>query len=80
MTPAAIAMYAVFGLGALGGGLVLGIAMLRQRDLVPAWAGWALVASEPVRILGLVLGLPPGPPLASLLIAIAFYGVVRGAR
>lgn len=80
MTPVAIAMYAVFGLGALGGGLVLGIAMLRQRDLVPAWAGWALVASEPVRVLGLVLGVPPGPPLASLLIAVAFYGVVRGRR
>lgn len=75
-----IALYAVFGLGALGGGLLLGAAMLRQRDAVPVWAGAALVASEPVRVLGLVLGLPWGPPLASLLIAAAFAGVWRSRR
>lgn len=80
MTVVAIAMYATFGLGALVGGLVLGIAMLRQRDVVPAWAGWALVASEPVRVAGLLLGVPVGPSLASLLMAAAFLGVWRGRR
>jgi hypothetical protein len=73
-------MYAVFGVGALGGGLVLGIAMLRQGGAVPTVAGWLLVASEPVRVLGLVLGLPVGPPLASVLIAVAFGLTLRSLR
>jgi len=80
-TPTMIGVYAVFGLGALGGGLILGIAMLRQRGAVPAWAGWAMLASEPVRVIGLMTGVPlVGPPLASLLIAVAFAGVVRSLR
>lgn len=72
--------YGVFGIGALAGGIVLAIAMLRQRDVVPAWAGWALLASEPVRMAGLALGIPVGPPLASLLIMVGFAGVVLVAR
>lgn len=71
-----VVMYGVFGIGALLGGLILGVAMLRQRDVVPAWAGWGLVASEPVRVAGLMLGLGFGPPLASLLILVAFAGVM----
>lgn len=54
--------------------------MLRQRGAVPAWAGWALVASEPVRVAGLLLGVPVGPPLASLLILVAFVTTIRSAR
>lgn len=76
----AFAMYAGFGLGALLGGLVLGIAMLRQRGAVPAWAGWALIACEPVRVIGLLLGIPVLPVVASLLVAVAFAGVVFSAR
>lgn len=69
-----------FGVGALLGGLILGIVMVRQRGTVPAWAGWALIASEPVRMAGLMLGLPVGPPLASLLIMAGFAGVLLTAR
>ena len=74
--PSAILLYAGFGLGALVGGLILGIAMLRQHGTVPAWAGWALVASEPVRVIGLLGGIAIGPPLASLLIMVGFAGVL----
>ncbi len=75
-----IAVYSVFGLGALIGTVVLGAAMLRQRGAVPAWAGWALVASAPVRMIGLLTGLTLlGPPLASLLIVVAFVGAFRPA-
>lgn len=70
------ALYVVFGLGALAGGLILGIAALRQKGAVPAWAGWALIASEPVRVVGLIAGLGFGPPLASLLIAAGFAGIL----
>ncbi|KGN37284.1 hypothetical protein N803_14705 [Knoellia subterranea KCTC 19937] len=76
-SPVMFAVYFVFGLGALGGGLILGIAMLRQRDAVPAWAGWAMIVSEPVRVIGLLTGLSVvGPPLASVLIAVGFAGVL----
>jgi hypothetical protein len=71
-----IGTFMVFGFGALVGGIVLGIAMVRQRDRVPLWAGILLLVSEPVRIAGLALGIPIGPPLASVLIAIAFAAVV----
>lgn len=74
------AIYAIFGLGTLLGGIVLAIAMLRQRGHVPAWAGWLLLASEPVRVAGLLLGIPLGPPVASLLIVAAFAAVVLGKR
>lgn len=73
-------VYGVFGLGALLGGLILGIAMVRQRGAVPAWAGWALIASEPVRAVGLLFGLAVGPPLASLLILAAFAGTMLADR
>lgn len=76
----ALVTYVVFGLGALVGTLLLGVAALRQRDAVPAWAGWALVASPFVRMAGLVLGLSFGPPVASLLIAAGFVGIWRGRR
>lgn len=80
-TPATLlATYVLFGLGALVGTLVLGIAALRQRGGVPAWAGWALIASPVVRMGGLILGFSVGPPLASLLIAAAFVGIWRGRR
>lgn len=74
------AIYALFGLGTLLGGVVLAIAMLRQRGHVPAWAGWLLLASEPVRVAGLLLGIPLGPPIASLLIVGAFAAVLLGQR
>lgn len=70
-------LYGVFGLGALGGGLVLGIAMLRQGGWLPLVAGVALIAAEPVRVAGLLVGVPVGPPLASVLIGIAFVTTVR---
>ncbi|GAA4982643.1 hypothetical protein WHI96_12760 [Pseudonocardia tropica] len=73
----AVALYVVFGLGALVGTLLLGVAVLRSGG--PVWAGWALVASPVVRMAGLFLGVPlVGPPLASLLIAAAFAGVLYG--
>jgi hypothetical protein len=75
----AVAVYVVFGLGALIGTLLLGIAMLRSS--VPAWAGWAMIASAPVRMIGLFTGLTlVGPPLASLLIAAGFAGVFLARR
>ncbi len=67
---------AILGLGALGGGIVLGIAILRRRGGVPKWAGWLLLAAEPVRMAVVGLGTPIGPPLASLLILAAFAGVL----
>lgn len=74
----------VFFLGALGGAIILGVAILRQHGLVPAWLGWVLIAAEPVRLVGLIVGIPVGPPLASLMIAVAFAGVLvsvqRAAR
>lgn len=69
-----------FGVGALLGGLILGIVMVRQRGTVPAWAGWALIASVPVRMAGLMLGIPVGPPLAPLLIMAGFAGALLAAR
>ncbi|TKV57849.1 hypothetical protein FDO65_17120 [Nakamurella flava] len=77
---AAVVMYAGFGVGALAGGLILGIAMLRQQGAVPAWAGWALIACEPVRVAGLLLGVPWLPAVASMLIAAAFAGTVFAPR
>lgn len=74
-------LYFVFGLGALIGTLVVGVAMLRQRGAVPLWAGIALVVSPVVRMAGLATGLTLiGPPLASVLIAAGFFGVVRARR
>lgn len=70
--------YVVFGVGALIGLVVLGLAALRQRDAVPVWAGVALVASPVVRVAGLALGIPFGPPLASLLLAGGVVGVWHG--
>lgn len=80
LTPTtAVAVYFAFGLGALIGTLLLGIAMLRSS--VPAWAGWAMIASAPVRMIGLFTGLTlVGPPLASLLIAVGFTGVFLARR
>lgn len=75
-----VALYSAFGLGALGGGIVLAIAMLRQQGDVPKWAGWLLLASEPIRVAGLMLGIPIGPPLASLLILAAFAAVLLARR
>lgn len=69
-----------FGVGALLGGLILGIVMVRQRDVIPAWAGWALIASEPVRVIGLMFGIAVGPPLASLLIMVGFAGALLAAH
>lgn len=70
----------LFGVGALLGSVLLGIAMLRQRGAVPAWAGWLLIASAPVRIAGLALGLAIGPPLSSAMITVAFAVTLLGAR
>lgn len=71
-----IVIYTVFGFGALAGAVVLAIGMLRQRGACPLWAGWLLLAAEPVRMVGLIFGIPVGPPLASLLIAAAFAGLL----
>ncbi|WP_181779078.1 hypothetical protein [Pseudonocardia pini] len=77
----ALAVYVVFGLGALIGTVLLGVAMLRQRSTVPAWAGWAMIASAPVRMIGLLTGLTlVGPPLASLLLAVGFAGVLIAGK
>lgn len=73
-------VYFVFGLGALLGCIVLGIAALRQGGAVPKWAGWALIASAPVRMGGLAAGLSFGPPLASLLILAGFAGILFAFR
>lgn len=76
-TVTAVALYAVFGLGALVGGLLLGVAMLRRPD-VPRWSGIALVASEPVRVIGLLTGVGMLTAVASLLILAGFVGALRG--
>lgn len=66
---------AVFGIGALLGAVLLGVAMLRQRGELPVWVGILLIAAEPVRMVGLIVGLPIGPPLASAMITVAFGAV-----
>jgi hypothetical protein len=71
-----IVIFSVFGFGALVGAVILAIAIIRQHGAFPAWAGWLLLAAEPIRIAGLSLGLPFGPPLASVLITAAFAGVL----
>lgn len=71
-----IGAYAVLGLGALVGGVVLGLAMVRH-PAVPSWAGWALVVSEPVRVAGLLAGVPWLPVLASLLLTLALVQALR---
>ena len=71
-----MAMYGVFGLGALLGGIVLGVAMLRSPE-VPRWCGPALIASEPVRVAGLLTGVDVLTAVASLLILVSFVGVLR---
>lgn len=76
----ALVTYVVFGLGALAGIALLGVAALRQQGGVPAWAGWALIASPVVRMGGLILGVALGPPVASLLMAAGFVGIWRGRR
>ncbi|TXR55441.1 hypothetical protein [Quadrisphaera setariae] len=79
--PAAmVGAYVLFGLGALVGVLVLGVAALRQRRTVPWCAGWALVLSAPVRVAGLVAGVGAGPVVASLLLAVGFAGVLLAHR
>lgn len=75
-----LAIYVVFGVGGLLGPLVLGVAMLRQRDTYPVWAGVALVVSPVVRMGGLALGIHVMPALASLLMAAAFAVVMLHRR
>lgn len=75
-----LAIYVVFGVGGLLGPLVLGVAMLRQRDTYPVWAGVALVVSPVVRMGGLALGIHVMPALASLLMAAAFAVVMLRRR
>lgn len=70
----------LFGFGGLLGAAIIGVAILRQRGGVPAWLGWVLIAAEPVRLIGLILGIPIGPPLASLMIAVSFAGVILAVR
>lgn len=70
-------VYAVFGIGGLLGPLVLGVAMMRQRDAYPLWAGLALAASPVVRMGGLALAIHALPAVASLMMAVAFAVVVR---
>lgn len=76
LTLTATAMYAVFGIGALLGGLVLGLAMWRSAT-VPRWCGAALILSEPVRVVGLLLGVDLLTAVASVLILVAFVGTLR---
>lgn len=69
-------VYMVFGIGALLGPTILGIAMLRQRATYPVWAGIALLLSEPVRAAGLGLGIWVLPAVGSALMAAAFAVVM----
>ncbi|WP_431844067.1 hypothetical protein [Calidifontibacter indicus] len=73
-------IYFVFGIGGLVGPLLLGVAMLRQRDRYPVWAGAALIASPVVRIGGLALGLHMLPSVASLMMGLAFAMVMLRRR
>ena len=73
-------IYVVFGIGGLLGPLVLGVAMLRQRDTYATWAGAALVASPVVRMGGLALGVHVLPAVASLMMAVAFAVVLLRRR
>lgn len=75
MTIAAVGMYAVFGLGALVGGFVLGVAMLRHSAM-PRWCAIALMASEPVRVIGLLSGFDYLTAVASLLLLMSFVGAL----
>jgi hypothetical protein len=75
----ALVAYAVLGLGALVGGVVLGIAMLRHPD-VPGWAGWLLVLAEPVRVAGLLTGMSWVPVVASAMLGTAFVAALRTTR
>ncbi|MEH3075100.1 MAG: hypothetical protein PGN11_00235 [Quadrisphaera sp.] len=77
---AMVGTYVVFGLGALVGVLVLGVAAVTQPRTVPLWAGWALVLSAPVRVAALVAGVGAGPVVASLLLAVGFAGVLLAHR
>ncbi|WP_193607205.1 hypothetical protein [Nocardioides lijunqiniae] len=72
--------YVVFGIGGLLGPLVLGIALLQQRDIYPVWAGAALIASPVVRMGGLALGLHMLPSIASLMMGLAFAVVMLRRR
>lgn len=80
LSPVFTLIAGVFGFGALLGAVILGVAILRQGRGIPAWSGWILVAAEPVRLIGLIAGVPVGPPLASLMIAASFAGVVLAVR
>lgn len=73
-------IYVTFGVGALIGPIVLGVAMLRQRDAYPVWAALALLLSPVVRMGGLVLGLWIAPPVASLMLAVGFAVVLFSRR
>lgn len=75
----ALVAYSVLGLGALVGGVVLGIAMLRH-PAVPGWAGWLLVLSEPVRVAGLLTGMSWVPVVASAMLGTAFVAALRATR
>lgn len=76
-TPAVmLGAYAVFGIDALAGVVLLGICALRRGSAVPVWAAWALLLSAPVRVAGLALGVAAGPTIASLLMVLGFVGVL----
>lgn len=79
-TSVQLVTYVVFGIGGLLGPTVLGIAMLRQRDAYPWWAGAALVASPVVRMGGLTVGLHVLPSVASLMMGLAFAVVMLRRR
>lgn len=72
-------IYFIFGLGGLFGPMVLGAAMLRQRQNYPTWAGLVLLLSPLVRMAGLATGVFFLPAVASVMLAVGF-GCVFWAR
>lgn len=75
----ALVAYTVLGLGALVGGVVLGVAMVRH-PAVPGWAGWLLVLAEPVRVAGLLTGTSWVPVVASAMLGTSLVLALRATR
>lgn len=75
-----LATYVVFGLGALIGSIIIGVAMLRQKGALPVWVGVLMIASPVVRMAGLIAGISFAPTIASLMIAAAFAATLVAFR
>lgn len=75
----ALGAYTVLGLGTLLGGVVLGVALVRD-PVAPSWTGWLLVLAEPVRVAGLLVGSSWVPVAASAMVGVALTAALRAAR